>query len=99
MSEPQRAEPSSARLVSTPNLIHRIRNQRPRLDHASACVDATNKQGQGVSEPGQADQPGPGEETRVRGGEERRLDLDRAATIRSARVSSTLSDLGRTTEI
>jgi hypothetical protein len=52
MSEPQRAEPSSARLVSTPNLSHRIRNQRPILDHASARVDATDKRGLGVSEPG-----------------------------------------------
>jgi hypothetical protein len=35
----------------------------------------------------------------VRGREEKRLDLDRAATIRSTRVSSTLSALGRTVEI
>jgi hypothetical protein len=62
-------------------------------------ADASDKRGQGVSEPGRADQPGPGAETRVRGREGRRLDLDRMATIRSARVSSTLSDLGRTTEI
>jgi hypothetical protein len=44
-------------------------------------ADATDKQGQGVSEPGRADQPGPGAETRVRGREERRLDLDRTAEI------------------
>ena len=62
-------------------------------------TDATDKRGQGVSELGRADQSGPGAETRVRGREERQLDLDRAAMIRSARVSSTLSDLGRTTEI
>jgi hypothetical protein len=31
----------------------------------------------------------------VRGREERRLDLDQTTTIRSARVSSTLSDLGQ----
>jgi hypothetical protein len=58
------------------------------------CADVTHKQGQSVSKLGRADQPGPGVETRVRGREERRLDLDRMATIRSARVSSTLSDLG-----
>jgi hypothetical protein len=55
--------------------------------------------GQGISELGRADQPGPVVEMRVRGREERRLDLDRVARIRSARVSSALSDLGRTTEI
>jgi hypothetical protein len=62
-------------------------------------VDATDRRGQGVSEPGRADQSGPRAETRVRRREERRLDLDRTATIRSARVSSTLSDLGRMAEI
>jgi hypothetical protein len=62
-------------------------------------TDATDKRGQGVSEPRWADQLGPWAETRVRGREERRLDLDQAATIRSTRVSSTLSDLGRTVEI
>jgi hypothetical protein len=62
-------------------------------------VDTTDKWGQGVSEIGRADQPGPGAETQVRGREEKRLDLDRAATIRSTRVSSTLSALGRTVEI
>jgi hypothetical protein len=62
-------------------------------------ADATDRRGHGVSEPGRADQPGPGAETRVRGTEERRLDLDQTATIRSTRVGSTLSDLGRTTEI
>jgi hypothetical protein len=56
-------------------------------------------QGQGVSEPGRADQSGLGAQTRVRGREERQLDLDGATVIRSTRVSSTLSDLGRTTEI
>jgi hypothetical protein len=76
-----------------------MRNRRTRLDRAGGRADATDKWGQGVSKPGRADQPGPGAETRVRGREERRLDLDRAATIRSARVSSTLSDLGQTTEI
>jgi hypothetical protein len=62
-------------------------------------ADATDWRGQGVSEPGRADQPGLGAETRVRGREERQLDLDQTATIRSARVSSTLSNLERTTEI
>jgi hypothetical protein len=62
-------------------------------------ADATDRRGQGINKPGRADQPGPGAETRMRGREERRLDLDRTATIRSARVSSTLSDLGRTAEI
>jgi hypothetical protein len=49
--------------------------------------------------PGRADQPGPGVETRVRGREERRLDLDRRATIRSAQVESKLPDLEWTTDI
>jgi hypothetical protein len=75
-------------------------DQKPTTQiRSSGRADATDKQGQGISEPGRADQPGPGAETWVRGREERRLDLNQTATIRSARVSSTLSDLGRTTKI
>jgi hypothetical protein len=55
--------------------------------------------GQGASEPGRADWPGPGAETRVRGRGERWLDLDRRARIRSTQVKSKPSDLGQTTEI
>jgi hypothetical protein len=62
---------------------------------SSECADPTDKRGQGVSEPGRADQSGLGAEARVRGREERQLDLDRTATIRSAQIGSTLSDLGR----
>jgi hypothetical protein len=56
-------------------------------------------QGQGVSEPGRADQPGPEAGARVRGKREGRLDLDRRAAIRSALVKSKSPDLGRTPEI
>jgi hypothetical protein len=62
-------------------------------------VDTTHKRGQDVIEPRRADEPDPGAKMRLRGREERWLDLDRAARIRSARVSSALSDLGQTTEI
>jgi hypothetical protein len=79
-------------------LISGIRSETDDPDRSCGRADATGKQGQGISEPGRADQPGPGAETRVRGREERRLDLDRTATISSARVSSTLSDLRRTVE-
>jgi hypothetical protein len=65
-----------------------------RRAHERGRADATDKRGQGVSEPGQADQPGPWAEARLRGRKERRLDLDWTATIRSARVGSTLSNLG-----
>jgi hypothetical protein len=62
-------------------------------------VDTTDRRGQGVSEPGWADQPGLGAGARVRGKREGRLDLDRRAAIRSALVKSKPPDLGRTPEI
>jgi hypothetical protein len=62
-------------------------------------VDAANKRGQGASEPGQADRPGPRTEARVRGRREGRSDPDRRARITSTRVKTKPSDLGRTTEI
>ena len=55
-----------------------------------------DKRGQGVSGSGRADEPDPAAETRVRGKRERRSDLDQRARIRSARVKSKLSNLGRT---
>jgi hypothetical protein len=63
------------------------------------CTSTTDKWGHGTSEPGRADRPGPKAETQGRGKREGRSDLDRRATIRSARVKSKPSDLGRTTEI
>jgi hypothetical protein len=62
-------------------------------------VGAADKRGQGASELERADRPSPGAEKRVRGREERQLDLDRRAMIRSARVESKPLDLGWTTEI
>jgi hypothetical protein len=38
-------------------------------DYGRGRADAANRRGQGVSEPGRADQPGPEAETRVRGRE------------------------------
>jgi hypothetical protein len=43
-----------------------MRDQRPGLDHAGA----TDRRGRGVSEPGQADRPGPGARAQVWGREE-----------------------------
>jgi hypothetical protein len=58
-----------------------------------------DKQGQGVSGSGWAEQLGLEVETWVRGKREGRLDPDQRARIRSTRVKSKLSDLGWTTEI
>jgi hypothetical protein len=58
-----------------------------------------DKQGQGASEPGWADRPGPGAETRVRGKREGRSDPDRRARITSTRVKTKPSDLGWMAEI
>jgi hypothetical protein len=66
---------------------------------AGARTNVTDRRGQGVSEPGRADQSGPRAKTRVRGKRERRLDLDRRAAIRSALVKSKLPDLGWVVEI
>jgi hypothetical protein len=62
-------------------------------------VGAADKRGQGASESGQADRPGLEAETLVRGKREGRSDHDRRARIRSTRVKTKPSDLGRTTEI
>jgi hypothetical protein len=62
-------------------------------------ADATDRRGQGVSEPGRTDQPGPGAGARVRGNREGQFDLDRMAMIRSALVKSKPPDLGWTPEI
>jgi hypothetical protein len=57
-------------------------------------ADTTDKRGQGASELERADRLGLGVEARLRGRGERRLDLNRTTMIRSARVSSKLSDPG-----
>jgi hypothetical protein len=61
-------------------------------------ADVADRRGQGVSGLGRADQPGLEAETRGRG-RERRLDPDRRAGIRSTRVKSKRSDLGRASKI
>jgi hypothetical protein len=62
-------------------------------------ADATDKRGQGASEPGRTDQPGPEAGTRVKGKKEGRSDPDRKARIISTRVKSKPSDLRQTIEI
>jgi hypothetical protein len=58
-----------------------------------------DKRGQGVSGSGRADQPGLEAETWGMGKREGQSDPDRRARIRSTRVKSKPSNLGRTVEI
>jgi hypothetical protein len=75
----------------------RIRSRRRARRRERA--DATDRRGQGVSEPGRADQSGPAARARVRGERGERSDLDWRAEIRSALIKSKPPDLRQTPEI